>query len=113
MVEIFGSNFFEHGELKNYFNELVGLSKHKPFECVGTEEEAKLAAALSINNYRQGGNNIPSVLLELEKDLSLDDPNLVKNLEEKVKNGWGDENFLPAKHLHLLKEVLAQSLHLW
>lgn len=52
MIKIFGSDFFEKQELQRHFLDLTGAGKLKPFECVGTPEEAQGAIAMSAGeNY--------------------------------------------------------------
>ncbi len=57
---IFGDNFFNDDSLSlgeragvraKYFAELLGLSGHKPFECVGEIAEAQKAAKLAVSKY--------------------------------------------------------------
>lgn len=48
LVEIFGENLLDKESLQGYFDELIGISENKPFECVGTREEV----LASIMNYR-------------------------------------------------------------
>jgi hypothetical protein len=43
VLDIFGKNLFEDKNLIPLFEELVGARSFKPFECVGTQEEAKEA----------------------------------------------------------------------
>lgn len=43
MIEIFGEDLLNKKELEQYFDELAGLSKNKPFECVGTIGEVNEA----------------------------------------------------------------------
>ena len=43
VLEIFGKNLFEDESLLPLFQELLGIKDFKPFECVGTPEEVKLA----------------------------------------------------------------------
>ncbi len=43
VLDIFGKNLFEDESLLFLFEELVGVKNFKPFECVGTPEEVKLA----------------------------------------------------------------------
>jgi len=42
-VGYFGKNLFEDKNLIPLFEELVGARNFKPFECVGTQDEAKEA----------------------------------------------------------------------
>lgn len=43
VLDIFGKNLFEDKSLLPLFEELIGIRNFKPFECVGTPEEVKLA----------------------------------------------------------------------
>ena len=43
VTNIFGENLLNKKDLENYFLELIGKSKTKPFECVGTIEEVNYA----------------------------------------------------------------------
>jgi hypothetical protein len=43
VLDIFGKNLFEDKNLIPLFEELVGARNFKPFECVGTQDEAKEA----------------------------------------------------------------------
>lgn len=49
--EIFTEKFFTKPELQEYFAEIMGISGHKPFECVGEIAEAQLAAKLAAKKY--------------------------------------------------------------
>lgn len=51
-LEIFGEDLYERADLLDTFKEIIGYSKTKPFECVGTYEEARYAVSLLINNYQ-------------------------------------------------------------
>ena len=64
LINIFGSDLYEDKELLNIFIELVGYSNKKPFECVGTFEEARYAVSILINKL---GDNLP-YLLKYYKD---------------------------------------------
>jgi len=47
IMAIFGSNYFEKPELLPLYKKLLGTEGIKPFECVGTPEEVKVAFLLS------------------------------------------------------------------
>jgi len=50
LINIFGKNLFEVEALRSVYFELCGLSEKKPFECVGTFDECRLAFLnLSLN----------------------------------------------------------------
>lgn len=46
MIQIFGEDLLNKGELINYFEELTGIADNKPFECVGTIEEVNKAVIM-------------------------------------------------------------------
>lgn len=52
MISIFGEDLLNKPELEQYFDELSGISKYKPFECVGTIREVN-EALRRICNSRQ------------------------------------------------------------
>lgn len=47
VIQVFGHDLFEDESLVPLFNELLGISGIKPFECVGTNEEMLLAFRLA------------------------------------------------------------------
>jgi len=51
MVEIFNENLFNKFSLKYEFNQLIGIEKTKPFECVGTIDEVNTALNLCIQRF--------------------------------------------------------------
>lgn len=48
---IFGKNLLDDGGLQTYFDELVGKSETKPFECVGTIDEVNTALSLTLSRF--------------------------------------------------------------
>lgn len=46
-IKIFGEDLFERDDLLDTFLEILGYSSNKPFECVGTYEEARYAVYLA------------------------------------------------------------------
>ena len=103
---IFSNDYYLTPEIGEHIRDLVGLGKHKPFECVGTEEESKLAVALSIRKYREAEKQVPPLLLTLEKELGISDESTVKMLEDRVNGKWNEENFLPDEHAQILKNAM-------
>ena len=95
LVNIFGSDLYEDKELLNIFIELVGYSEKKPFECVGTYEEARYAVSILINKL---GDNLPYLLkyykdnypLYENKDI-LYKLNMKNNIEDKFMNIVSEE----------------------
>jgi len=54
LMDMFGKNLFEEENLTDTFNQLLGISGVKPFECVGTKEETTAAFILA---YQRGDMN--------------------------------------------------------
>lgn len=65
VIQIFGKDLFDAGELVELFSELMGISGIKPFECVGTNEEMLLGLWLSYLKNPQENSKI--MLLFREK----------------------------------------------
>ena len=96
MIDIFGQDLYEREDLLNYFKQILGFSKTKPFDCVGTYSEARLAVSLTIKNY----NGKLPFLLEFYKNnytLELDDTNIVK---------YNDVNNIDSYYDYLVKDEL-------
>lgn len=105
---IFGEDdYFDKPSIKNHILDLVGLGSHKPFECVGTVDESRLAILLSINKYQKYGLEVPSFLLELSSKLGLGDDDLEEMLSH-IRSDWDSKNFLPSQYESLLKDRLAR-----
>ena len=93
-VEIFGEDLYNREDLLDTFIELLGYSDTKPFECVGTYEEARLAVSQAIQKGEAG------YLLDYYKnhyDLYLD--NSINNYNEE--NYLGEYNELVKRELDL------------
>ena len=95
LVNIFGSDLYEDKELLNTFIELVGYSNKKPFECVGTFEEARYAVSMLINKL---GDNLPYLLKYYKDNYPLyEDKNILygineeNNIEDKFMDIVGEE----------------------
>ncbi|MCW1888240.1 MAG: UDP-N-acetylmuramoyl-L-alanine--D-glutamate ligase [Candidatus Moranbacteria bacterium] len=52
LVRIFSRNLFENTSLIPLFEDILGLGKMKPFDCVGTFEEARVALHLAKKAYQ-------------------------------------------------------------
>ncbi len=51
LTQIFGENLFEKTELKETFDQLLGKTESKPFECVGTINEVRQSMILAEKNF--------------------------------------------------------------
>lgn len=95
LVKIFGKNLYQDKKLLNLFLELWGKKKIKPFDCVGTGEEAVLAACAVFNTKEYGddfvikyfGKNILPQEKNIEKRLKkLLNKNRRHNIPKKFRN---------------------------
>ena len=65
LIKIFGKNLFEDKKLLSLMESLIGREKPKPFECVGTKKESRLAFKLSLKKAGKTGK-IPFILTKLK-----------------------------------------------
>lgn len=61
---VIGRNMWDAPDLEKTFDELTGFVPEKPFECIGTPEETRLAAILCLMNYydKEAEENLPFLL---------------------------------------------------
>ena len=104
--EIFGEDYFRKEKIGSFITDLVGLGDEKPFECVGTVDESRLAVALSIKRYREEGIEPPPLLMQLVQKLGIDEKTTVAVLQQRISQEWGQENFLPTEYARILKNAL-------
>ena len=90
------SNIFENESLKNLLDDLIDEDKIKPFECVGTREELKVALLMSI----QKTSNLPILLSYAKEKLGGYNPDL------QILNDWNEENFLSQEFSGNLKNSI-------
>ena len=75
---IFGKSMLNDISLKNYFDELVGVSPVKPFECVGTIEEVNVALSMTIKRF-YSESNLPALLKGYNPKFVAMDLNVLEN----------------------------------
>ncbi|MDR1465222.1 MAG: hypothetical protein LBJ11_08000 [Oscillospiraceae bacterium] len=63
---IFGADLLDAPQLREDLRGLLGQGETKPFECVGTIQEAQAALCLAKASYRADGLPLPLLLRELE-----------------------------------------------
>lgn len=54
IIMIFGQNLYEKEELLPLFKDILGNGTMKPFDCVGTFEEARVAFVMAEHNFGEG-----------------------------------------------------------
>lgn len=91
LTEIFGTNMAQNPEMEQYFDQLIGLSQEKPFECVGSRDEINAAITLTIRDYPKE-KELP-FLFSHYKELGLYEKNLP--VCESYFQYYDHENLLP------------------
>lgn len=79
LVDIFGEDLFEKESLLKTFIELCGYSENKPFECVGTYEEVRVAVSKTIANL---DGELPFLLQYYKEHFDLVDKDLLHYYHE-------------------------------
>lgn len=101
LINIFGENLLEKEKLKLTFEQLIGLSPEKPFECVGSRDEVNTAIAMTISNIENKNGKLP-FLFEYYKTLDLYKSYILKG--NPYKHYYNDENSVPPQFKKLLDE---------
>lgn len=73
LLNIFSSNLFENPNLRIIFQELLGLSNKKPFECVGTFTESQKAIDLLNQNLEWKDDKFVKEMYNQIQDLEISD----------------------------------------
>ncbi|MFZ4400429.1 MAG: hypothetical protein ACOYO1_10375 [Bacteroidales bacterium] len=100
MISIFGKDLLDDRNMYFYFEQLTGIEKVKPFECVGTIDEVNIAINMIIKQISQ--DEMP-LLLKYYQTLSLYAQYEHMNLHVSLNN-FNDEHFLNNEFLSILKQ---------
>jgi hypothetical protein len=104
MVSIFGKNLFENTDLLKTALDLIGKTKNKPFDCVGTYQESQAAFYLCYRWYVDRELEIPSMLTILFEQHVADHSKL--NLTAKsLLSQYNEENLIPKTLSQFLRIV--------
>lgn len=103
LVSIFHKNIFEDLSLQETLDELVGFVPEKPFECVGSRNEARAALELTIIKYNERNSALPPLLMyysgNLKRDATPFDP-------EEMFTSLNEDNAAPQRFLALVKAAV-------
>lgn len=97
LIKIFGKNMLDDVSLKNDFDGLCGFSPLKPFECVGTFSEVRLALTLTVKKYESENKLLPGLLEYFRENIESVQPNLLRE--------YNNENNIPAEFVPYVKEM--------
>ncbi|MFH1297379.1 MAG: hypothetical protein ABIJ04_08925 [Bacteroidota bacterium] len=118
LMEIFRKNILDDISLKPLFDQLIGITPEKPFECVGTISEVNAALVETIARY---GNEPLPALLKYFSNLTPSPhhpitapphhgitapPHHGTTTFSSLLTSWDPQNFLPLKFEELLKGAL-------
>lgn len=98
LIAIFSKNLFEDKDLEEYFLQLCGERRTKPFECVGTVSEVRAALTLCLRNRREDYEN--DYLMKIFQRISRADECFEK-LNERVFFELSNNHNLPARDLEI------------
>jgi len=101
LTRIFGADLFTQKEVAPLVSELVGLSQHKPFECVGTTEEMLVALYLSVQRAKELHRPLPVVLDYVQAEIFPQHPNVQQQVKP-VLLAWSDNHHVPQEYAQLL-----------
>lgn len=98
LIDIFGKNLSDDETMLCDFKRLIGLTKEKPFECVGSVDEVNTAIHMSIDKLQKEQKPLPFLYrYYVEKGLKKADYNPAIHL-----NHFNKTNGLPKEFLHLI-----------
>lgn len=102
VVELFGKNLLDDARLLNTYRDLLGLGKLKPFDCVGTFEESRVAMQLSRKMFGKSlvtkefggvavGDDVMAKVFATEKADTMPAPFKFLGMEKVLILGYGKE----------------------
>jgi len=98
--QIFGKELYEDKSLEPLFLELLGISGHKPFECVWESEEVVLAVYEAMTKVEKWKKNPPFLFAILQKELQwIQEENMLENIHTKIHSFHSEWHLIPS---HLL-----------
>jgi len=99
--EVFQDNLFDDVDLLPTFREMIGLSAHTPFECIGEIEESRLLMKRCLEKGLTG-MTLDMFAEEILADRSIDWP----KIEQKYDFVYATEHAIPDEIFEKIKEQL-------
>lgn len=103
---IFGHNLLDDPDLEFYFNQLCGLEKDKPFDCIGTIDEVNAALHAAVRKYDT--HKLPALLQRYKLSHNYGSYN-DKAITEMLAQ-FNTSHFISEPFLNLLKTRLNERL---
>ncbi len=106
LVEMFGKNLFEDAALIDEARALLGETDTKPFECVGTHEENRVAFYLAMNKIHATDRPLPTLLQLVWDQVISKEPNMNQRTTT-VLTSWNSEHQVPPQLEEMLHHALS------
>lgn len=103
LVNIFGRDMLNDDGLIPIFDKLIGLAPEKPFECVGTVDEANTAVCMAIQRLNAVNGKLPELYKYYESRGLF---HSIKLEENPYSSYFNEENQVPAEFLARLKALM-------
>ncbi len=100
LAEIFGDNMLDNPEMLRDFDELVGVTPEKPFECVGSRYEVNAALQSIIKRFEKESRELPA-LLKHYKTLGEPEYDL-----DSMCDLFDEDNHVPEKFRGAVKQMM-------
>ena len=111
MLDIFSADLFSNAQIREHVTALCGLHGIKPFECVGTSEEARTAVHLSLQKCEVKDERPPEFLRQLDSKLRARFGG--DYFDESLLFAFSDEHHLPPAYERILQAALQSSPELF
>ncbi len=97
LFSIFSKNLLDRKSLRHTLEELIGAAEQKPFECVGSVEEVRVALTQAVGEYQ---DNLPYLLQYFVDNY----PQLLVGEDEivKIQTEINREHLLPRKYQQIV-----------
>ena len=102
---LFGRDLIASPRIRAHLHDLLGLGDHVPFDCVGTEDESRLALRLTIARQEESGVPVASTLLELAAELDGQGDHTTAADWTRLREAWSEEHHLPAEYAGALRSA--------
>ena len=109
LSSVFGKNLLDDESMLDDFIGLLGLSEHKPFECVGSIDEVKLSVSLAVRNLTADNRPLP-LLFRYFVDKGLYNPDSLDGIYDSYRKYYNNDNLLPSKFEAILKNEMERLL---
>jgi hypothetical protein len=105
LIEIFGKDLLNDPNLMLDFDQLTGIEKVKPFECIGTVDEVNWALNQIIE--KNGNVKLPFLLNHYVSNANYE--RIKMNLDRNLINHFNSQHFLLPEFVEILKEKLNEN----